>query len=236
MPMEREESSLKKESEITGVALCLFILLSMTAGIIRNRLSGLIGETAEGLIVILIQMLALIIPYCIVQKINQKAADGRRLSADETAAVVPVFLAVFFLYFTANLISSALFRSAGIESAEETSLPSGKAGIILFFVSYTFISAVLEELFFRRALLGILRPYGKWASISISSVIFAVSHWDAVRVIPVFVFAFFLGLSYVETNKIRFPVIIHTLNNILAFFKCVGVKFSIVQFIIGIYF
>ena len=207
------------ESEITGFALCLFILLSSVSGIVRSRLSGLIDETLQGLIIILVQMLALIIPYCIIRRTVQTAPDGGRLNADETAAAVPVFLAVFFLYFIANLVSSSLFRSAGIEVTEATWLPSGKTALVLFFISYTVLSAVLEELFFRRALLNVLRPYGKWTSISISSLFFALSHWEAVRVIPVFVFSFFLGLTYTETNKLRFPVVIHTLNNLLAFFN-----------------
>ena len=215
--MRIDDASLNKDSKITGFALCVFIVLSMMSGLFRTRLAGLMNETAEGLTVILIQMLALVIPYCIIRKLLPERHEVCMLTADERESLMPVFLAVFFLYFTSNLISAALFRSAGIDTAESTELPSGKTALILFFLSYTLLSAVLEELFFRRGILGILKPYGKWASLSISSLIFAVSHWEAVRVIPVFVFSFFLGLAYLETDKLIYPILIHTLNNLLAF-------------------
>ena len=177
--MRIDDASLNKDSKITGFALCVFIVLSMMSGLFRTRLAGLMNETAEGLTVILIQMLALVIPYCIIRKLLPERHEVCMLTADERESLMPVFLAVFFLYFTSNLISAALFRSAGIDTAESTELPSGKTALILFFLSYTLLSAVLEELFFRRGILGILKPYGKWASLSISSLIFAVSHWEA---------------------------------------------------------
>jgi len=211
------DADLRKDSHAAGAALCVFILLSQLSALVRDTLLAGAGDAVRYLSIIVMQTVSVMIPYCIIRARGRDSAGFRAFTEDEAALVFPAFLSFFFIYFTANLVSAAMFRYAGISEQESAGLPEGGIAAVLFFISYAVLPAVLEELLFRRALIGILKPYGKWFSISVSSLFFALSHWEAVRVMPVFFFAILLGLSYTVTDNLLVPAAVHLLNNTLAF-------------------
>lgn len=96
---------------------------------------------------------------------------GTRLQTDDLRITVPapwspafclpVFLGVAS---TANLCGGLLVRLAGAEDAA-TLLPSGGAELFVQFLALCAVPAVVEELLFRGALQGLMRPSGSAAAI-----------------------------------------------------------------------
>ena len=82
------------------------------------------------------------------------------------------------------------------------------------------ITAVLvpfmEEFAFRGVVLSALRKYGIGFSIVASALIFGMAHMDFSTVVFAFVAGLVFGFLYAKTNNLWLPVIIHSLNNLIA--------------------
>ncbi|MFX1252624.1 MAG: lysostaphin resistance A-like protein [Promethearchaeota archaeon] len=102
--------------------------------------------------------------------------------------------------------------------------------LFLYFVSVTIGAAVFEELVFRRMLIPLLEERGMapFAAVIASSLIFAFVHLPndlisgnlagaIIHVSGVLFLGFVLGLTYVLTRNILFPMIVHALVNFVSF-------------------
>ncbi len=148
---------------------------------------------------------------------SEKFHGSRDFKKTEAVLLVPVFLFTFSVYYLLHQACIRVFQTAGIAAAGANDIPGDKAGLILYFLINVPLTAVLEELFFRKAIMSSLNRYGKCFSAAVSSLIFAASHWQAVRILPVFVWGLVLALTYLITGDLSAPEILHVLNNTLAF-------------------
>ena len=84
---------------------------------------------------------------------------------------------------------------------------------VIYFISVAIIPPVVEELLFRGAICKSLTVYGKTTAVVISAVLFALMHTNAEQLIYTLVAGVFLGIIYVETKSIIFPILLHFVNN-----------------------
>ena len=85
------------------------------------------------------------------------------------------------------------------------------------------ISPVTEELFFRGLLLnGLTRRFDVKHSLALSSLFFAVSHFSVQKLIPIFLLGFFLGWVFIKTKNLLPCILIHAINNGIAFFHTIN--------------
>ncbi len=79
------------------------------------------------------------------------------------------------------------------------------------------IAPVVEELIFRgllqRLLMRLMKPFG---AILIASIVFAAAHGTAVQVVVALPCGIILGYTCFRTRSLLVPIIIHALNNALA--------------------
>ena len=85
--------------------------------------------------------------------------------------------------------------------------------ILIYFVYVAIIPAVVEELLFRGAVCKALRVYGKETAIIVSAVLFALMHTNIEQLLYTFVAGACLGWIYVETGSLRYPMLLHFINN-----------------------
>ena len=87
-------------------------------------------------------------------------------------------------------------------------------------LGYQWLSGVLvpfmEEFAFRGVVLSALRKYGIGFSIVASALIFGMAHMDFSTVVFAFVAGLVFGFLYAKTNNLWLPVMIHSLNNLIA--------------------
>lgn len=105
--------------------------------------------------------------------------------------------------------------------------PDAVAEMLLLFTGYPWWVMVLigavtpgifEEIFFRGALLGMLRTrYSTTASVVISSVVFGVFHGDLSRFLYTTLMGVVLALITIRSRSLLPSMVAHTLNNALAF-------------------
>lgn len=129
------------------------------------------------------------------------------------AFCLPVFLG---LANTANLAGALLSNLLGIENTSSI-LPSGGTELFLQFLVLCVMPAIVEELFFRGALQGLLRPCGSEVAIFGPALLFALLHLDPIQGLTALVCGVFLGWLTERSGSILPGMLLHFTNNCLAF-------------------
>lgn len=81
------------------------------------------------------------------------------------------------------------------------------------------IVPILEELFYRKLILSsLLKKYGVYISIIVSSILFSIGHLDFNNSIIFLVYGILLGVTYWKTKSIYYPILLHIFINAMTFF------------------
>ena len=102
---------------------------------------------------------------------------------------LPVFLGVANL---ANLAGALINRLTGSPATSEM-LPSGGPELLMQFLALCVMPAIAEELLFRGAFQGLMRPCGSAAAIFAPALLFGVLHLDLAQGLTAFACGVFLG-------------------------------------------
>lgn len=129
------------------------------------------------------------------------------------AFCLPVFLG---LANVANLAGALLSHVLGIENTSSI-LPSGGFELFLQFLVLCVMPAIVEELFFRGALQGLLRPCGSAVAIFGPALLFALLHLDPIQGLTALVCGVFLGWLAERSGSILPGMLLHFVNNCIAF-------------------
>ena len=89
---------------------------------------------------------------------------------------------------------------------------------IFAFLSIVVAAPILEELIFRGIILdGFLRRYSPVKSVVLSSFLFGIVHFNPWQFIAAFLIGLFAGWVYYKTRKLSLAIIIHAVNNLIAY-------------------
>lgn len=78
----------------------------------------------------------------------------------------------------------------------------------------TFISAILEEVVYRKIIFNVLdRRFGFWAAAILSSVVFAISHYNYAAYLGYFLLGIVWCMAYKKTNNLGVVIAAHTIFN-----------------------
>lgn len=126
---------------------------------------------------------------------------------------LPVFLGVANL---ANLAGALINRLTGSPTTSEM-LPSGGPELLMQFLALCVMPAIAEELLFRGAFQGLMRPCGSAAAIFAPALLFGVLHLDLAQGLTAFACGVFLGWLAERSGSILPGMLLHLVNNALAF-------------------
>lgn len=126
---------------------------------------------------------------------------------------LPVFLGVANL---ANLAGALINRLTGSPATSEM-LPSGRPELLMQFLALCVMPAIAEELLFRGAFQGLMRPCGSAAAIFAPALLFGVLHLDLAQGLTAFACGVFLGWLAERSGSILPGMLLHLVNNALAF-------------------
>ena len=169
-----------------------------------------------GLLQIVIAVGAALVPLLWMLRGTRLQTDDLRITVPapwSPAFCLPVFLGVAS---TANLCGGLLVRLAGAEDAA-TLLPSGGAELFVQFLALCAVPAGVEELLFRGALQGLMRPSGSAAAIFGPALLFGLLHLDLAQGLTAFACGVFLGWLAERSGSILPGMLLHFCNNTLAF-------------------
>lgn len=126
---------------------------------------------------------------------------------------LPVFLGVANL---ANLAGALINRLTGSPATSEM-LPNGGPELLMQFLALCVMPAIAEELLFRGAFQGLMRPCGSAAAIFAPALLFGVLHLDLAQGLTAFACGVFLGWLAERSGSILPGMLLHLVNNALAF-------------------
>lgn len=126
---------------------------------------------------------------------------------------LPVFLGVANL---ANLAGALINRLTGSPATSEM-LPSGGPELLVQFLALCVMPAIAEDLLFRGAFQGLMRPCGSAAAIFAPALLFGVLHLDLAQGLTAFACGVFLGWLAERSGSILPGMLLHLVNNALAF-------------------
>ena len=126
---------------------------------------------------------------------------------------LPVFLGVANL---ANLAGALINRLTGSPATSEM-LPSGGPELFMYYLALCVMPAIAEELLFRGAFQGLMRPCGSAAAIFAPALLFGVLHLDLAQGLTAFACGVFLGWLAERSGSILPGMLLHLVNNALAF-------------------
>ncbi|MDU1006557.1 MAG: CPBP family intramembrane glutamic endopeptidase [Clostridium butyricum] len=115
------------------------------------------------------------------------------------------------------LIYSIIINSHGIEiPSPDFSIPKETIYLILFFSYTCIIAPVFEEIIFRGYILNNMRKYGNFTAIIVTSIFFAMFHFNLVQLVNPILMGIILAFVAVKSESIVPSIIVHMFNNIMA--------------------
>ena len=191
---------------ITLDALCFIVLLSV---------SGALG----GVLSKLVYYLAFFLPAIIIFAVKRRTGllfHALKPLPDKRKAVlfVPTVCPVIILVFAVSYLTSLLLTGIGAEQPSKDL--SGNVFTVLF--THALLPAILEELLFRYAFLGILLPYSKRGAIIFSAAFFAFAHCNLFQLPYAFIAGLLFAFIDVFAESILPSVLLHFVNNMLSIF------------------
>ncbi|MDE7061283.1 MAG: CPBP family intramembrane metalloprotease [Lachnospiraceae bacterium] len=127
---------------------------------------------------------------------------------------------MILFYFVLDLfldpLLAKLFPSSE-ENYQEALIQLSKTPILTL-LQICILAPVLEEILMRRFLLdGFCPRYGKTTALFLSTVLFALLHFNMVQTLSAFICGMILGLLYLKTNSLFCCILAHMGYNLLAY-------------------
>lgn len=177
----------------------ILILLSSIYYLVSNK--DLTSFISNELSIILTIINLLIIIY-LIKKYNIKNKHINPLSC------YPLILLGISL---STIFNTTLFL---FSKPNEVTIP-----LYISIISTGFIGPILEEILFRYILFNNLNKFNsKLKSLIIATIIFAVIHLNIIKIIYAFILGIILNITYIKSNNIKVPILIHISANIMSIF------------------
>ncbi len=222
--MELALTANRKVYTRVGIAMAVQLLLSMALQFGVQWAIAYMGYRIEAgtwgyyMVAMLPQYLvAMPIAYIILMRIPvQQGVPKVKLKGAQLGSIALVCLAFMYagnlIGVVISMIISALSGNQMVNLLEEL---VNKSDIWTTAVVMVLVAPVVEELFFRKLLIGRLRGYGQRAAVVVSAVAFGLAHGNLSQVFYAFGLGLVFGYIYTITNRIEYTIALHVGINFL---------------------
>lgn len=214
MPQDKRYRS--GSAAVGGGMLILWLTMRANAWLRQEWLPLLPETAAEGMGLVL-QFLMLGIPLVVtIELLRRPAAQlcPLRKGQNGNMWLVPAGLAVLLGANFLTLLLQSLLAEAGVSTPAP--LPEEPLALIFSVIGSILLPAVMEELLFRGAVLHALRPAGEKLAIWLSALLFMGAHGNLTQWLPALAAGLVLGTVTFYTGTLRWGILIHLCNNIIA--------------------
>ena len=134
--------------------------------------------------------------------------------------IVFTILAVLTFYVIIAFIISPIWSCVFVRSASEyeRTIETAMRDPFSFFVQVCVVAPIAEEIFFRGYLLpNVLERYGAPAALVLSTALFSILHFNLYQIASVALLGAILGILFLRTGTVRYPILFHFLHNTISF-------------------
>lgn len=214
MPQDKRYRS---GSAATGGGMLMLWLTMRANAWLRQEWLSLLTETAAEGIGLVLQFLILGIPLVVTLRLLRRpAAQLCPLHKGQNSSLwlIPAGLAILLGANFLTLLLQNLLAEAGIPTPAP--LPEEPLALIFLVIGSILLPAVMEELLFRGAVLHALHPAGEKLAIWLSALLFMGAHGSLSQWLPALAAGLALGAMTFYTGTLRWAILIHLCNNIIA--------------------
>ncbi|MBQ1225960.1 MAG: CPBP family intramembrane metalloprotease [Clostridia bacterium] len=214
-----------KRFKSSGIAplLILFVFIMTLATRLFNLTSG--SSVDE---IFMKTIVAQIVIFALPALFYIRTRDDKYFSNINVSAMIPS--KTLFLIYTLGvlvigsmLIQFVVYALGGQEYAvsttgQELSAISETSGFSYVFLALCLVPAICEEFVFRGILLYEYSGYGKFCAITLSSLAFAMLHFDTNGFLSYFFCGIVLGSAYYITQNLFITILLHLANNLFSIY------------------
>ena len=218
---------LRKDAMLVGMSLLIFLAVQNILGIIAAIpmfASG--GQLTDQLIQTAVYVLSMAIPFLILFFVS-KREKSELISAEipKPHTFLPVILmgigCIPILQYAASYFDKliSLIKLDTYQPLLDAAFApvTDQDALIVQFICTSLLAAIFEEFAFRGVILQILRRYGNTFAIICSAFVFGLIHGNTYQIPFAFLFGLVLGAAAVYTGSLWTPVLLHLINNAVAF-------------------
>lgn len=167
---------------------------------------------------LLLSIGALYIPALLfIRKGRQVESYGRkRINGRAAAWSLVMGVGLFLFTVGANGLFQMLLEPWGIQPVETQLPPTDGWRILSALVLIVIVPPITEETLFRGVLLNAWRPMGRARAILLTSLLFALFHFDAASMPAIFLLACFLGVAAYDLHTVYPSMIAHAVHNLIS--------------------
>lgn len=227
IPVLTAEEKAGAQKDYSWCMFCVFVLLAVGTALQFLGLRGVgkfwpeLLETEWGIWVFGFAPLHLIaFPACLLlmRRTPQRAIAGGGMKKREILLTLPP--ALFLMYggnFVGTYLDLALRRLTGIGTGSVNAVAGLAMQDSMFWkiLVMVIMAPLMEELVFRKALIGRLHVYGQRTAVLLSAAAFGLFHGNVPQIVYAFLLGLVLGYVYVRTGKIQLTILLHMIINFL---------------------
>lgn len=214
--------NLTQKQAFSGVGMGLFVFVIVTIAL-QTVVSAVVSalqldlSNANWLVWVLnfAPMYAIGLPVCLacMKRVPAEApVEGEDMTAGRFIKLMTV---CFTIMFVGNIIGTMLSGLLSGGTAENPLLSLTAQPGILGALVLVVIGPAVEELVFRKAILGRLTKYGEMTAILWSAVAFALFHMNLFQFFYAFGLGLIFGYVYVRTGKLFWSFLLHMIVNLM---------------------
>jgi len=203
--------TIKQAWGIVGIAILSMIVFSP----VSLLLNSITGNEHSFLMYYLLSMGA---AFFIAHLNRRKKTGVSDYNFDFSTGKIMILISVAVIAMQIGIVVPIVNLIPMPEFMEKVFLEFAKRNGVYSFIAIVIAAPILEELIFRGIILdGFLKRYSPVKAILVSSMLFGVLHLNPWQFIAALIVGIFSGWVYYETKKLTLSILIHLVNNLLAF-------------------
>lgn len=156
--------------------------------------------------------------YCMGSRIDfvRSIRVSGRLRTGHAAVSAVIGLSMMFALIIPVLAFIELLKSIGFVSPELDIKIVTVKDFVLGLIFIALVPAVCEEILFRGIVLQGLRRFGDIFAVGMSALLFTLLHTNPEQTLYPLLSGIVMGLAFIKTGDLKYPILIHFLNNALS--------------------
>ena len=210
------QNTLKTEGDRIGTAMIAFLFFSTARLWMERSAAGFAVTPAGDAVRFALTAASLAVPVLLLRNVPYTRERGISWSAHRVWFLLLGLSAFLCMFYSLSLVWSSLLEGRNWSGLPAGGFPQTKTMRILFLAERVVLPAVMEEILFRRMILGRMLPYGEGFAVLISAALFALAHGTVMQTVPVFCTGLYLGCLYLITGSLPACIGYHMINNGIA--------------------
>lgn len=196
---------------IVGIAI-LSMLLFSPVNLILNKVLG------KEISFLMYYLLAMGVPFGIAHLIRKKQTGINTYDFSFSSLKIMVLVSISVIAIQTGIVSPIINLFPMPEFMQKIFLEFANQNGVYSFIAIVIAAPIIEELIFRGIILnGLLQRYSPVKSIILSSILFGIVHLNPWQFVSALIIGMFSGWVYYKTKKLSLSILIHLVNNLVAF-------------------